>query len=241
MVKLHSAILLYSAILNVLVLFLAVGAAAAAEPSNSPSPACAGCHAEFSSALPKGHVEVKEPGLAACLACYSLGQAGEAKKNAFSTRMHLAHAGPQLHLECLACHSYVAGKSFGLIGQSFSWGAPKDADVAAMKKTFASWLNSGNMDHLHAKAMVDCAGCHGKQAPLAKSTVENSRCLACHGPQAALAAKSTPKEFPERNPHESHMGDVACSVCHHAHAESRSYCLECHRDFEMPIPGGAKE
>lgn len=229
-----------STILRIFVLlFLAAIAAAAAEPSKPPD--CASCHADFSSVLPKGHVEVKEPGLAGCIGCHSLGQAGEAKKNAFSTRIHLAHAGPKVNAECLTCHSYEAGKSFGLIGQSFSWGAPKDADLAAMKKTFASWLNSGNMDHLHAKAMVDCAGCHGKQAPLAGSTVENGRCIACHGSQAALAVKSKPKEFPDRNPHDSHMGDLACTVCHHAHTESRAYCLECHRDFQMSIPGGAKE
>jgi cytochrome c553 len=233
-----------SMILMILVLLLAAtGTAIAAEPSNSPTAVdgCAACHAEFSSLLPKGHVEVKEPGLAACLGCHSLGQAGEAKKNAFSTRIHLAHAAPQLRLDCVACHSFAAGKSFGLIGQSSSWGAPKEADMEAMKKAFASWVNSDNMDHLHAKATVDCAGCHGKQAPQTESTVENSRCLACHGPQAELVAKSKPKDFPNRNPHESHLGEAPCTVCHHAHAESRSYCLECHQNFNMPIPGGAKE
>jgi hypothetical protein len=225
-----------------ILLCLVVGAAASAKPSSSqtPSDACAGCHADFSSTLPKGHPEVKESGLAACLRCHSIGQAGEAKKNGFSTRIHLAHAGSQLHLECVACHSYVPGKSFGLIGQSFSWGAPKDEDMAVMKEVFASWMNSSNTDHLHAKAMIDCAGCHGKEAPTLDTTVENSRCLACHGPQAQLAAKSKPKDFPKRNPHDSHLGDIACTVCHHAHAESRTYCLDCHRNFAMPIPGAKK-
>jgi hypothetical protein len=144
-------------------------------------------------------------------------------------------------MECLACHSYVAAKSFGLIGQSVSWGTPKDADLAAMKKSFNSWLNSGNTDRLHAKATVDCAGCHGKQASLASSKVENSRCMACHGPREKLAANSKSKDFPDRNPHKSHLGDLSCAMCHRAHAESRSYCLECYKDFEMVIPGGAKE
>jgi len=230
-------------VFKLLVLFVTAITAAAAEPSDpqSPADACASCHADFSSVLPKGHFEVKEPGLASCVGCHSVGQAGEAKKNAFSTRMHLAHADPKIHLECVVCHSYEAGKRFGLIGQNFSWGAPKNAELAVMKQMFTSWLHSDNMDHLHAKAMVGCGGCHGKQAPLANSTVENSRCLGCHGPQAALATKSKSKIFPERNPHESHLGNVACSVCHHAHTASRSYCLECHQDFEMPIPGGAKE
>jgi len=225
-------------------LYLVLSPAASAKPLSSPtsSDGCAACHADFSSVLPKGHTAVAGTGLAACIRCHSTGQAGEAKKNGFSTRMHLTHAGPQLHLECISCHSYVPGKSFGLIGQSISWGAPKDEDMAVIKEMFASWLNSSYTDHLHAKAMIDCAGCHGKEAPLLDTTVENSRCLACHGPQDQLAARSTPKDFPKRNPHDSHLGDIACTVSHHAHAESKAYCLDCHRNFAMKIPGaGAKQ
>ncbi|HVP51427.1 MAG TPA: cytochrome c3 family protein [Terriglobales bacterium] len=220
-------------------LCLVLSPAASAKPSESQaSDGCAGCHADFSSVLPKGHPAVNGTGLASCLPCHSLGQAGEAKKNGFSTRIHLTHAGPQLHLECVACHGYVSGKSFGLIGQSISWGAPKDEDMAIIKEVFASWVNSSYTDHLHAQAMVDCAGCHGKEVPLPDTTVENNRCLTCHGPQDQLAARSRPQDFPKRNPHDSHLGEIACTVCHHAHAESKVYCLDCHRNFTMKIPGG---
>ena len=218
--------------------------AASAKPfsSQTPSDGCAACHADFSSMLPKGHPAVKGTDLSSCIDCHSIGQVGEAKKNGFSTRIHLAHVGSQFHLECVACHSYMPGKSFGLIGQSISWGAPKDEDMVVMKEEFASWVNSSYADHLHAKAMIDCAGCHGKDVPLLDTTVENSRCLACHGPQDHLAARSTPKDFPQRNPHDSHLGEIACTVCHHAHAESKAYCLDCHRNFAMEIPGaGSKQ
>jgi len=218
--------------------------AASAKPfsSQTPSDGCAACHADFSSMLPKGHPAVKGTDLSSCIDCHSIGQVGEAKKNGFSTRIHLAHVGSQLHLECVACHSYMPGKSFGLIGQSISWGAPKDEDMVVMKEEFASWVNSSYADHLHAEAMIDCAGCHGKDVPLLDTTVENSRCLACHGPQDQLAARSTPKDFPQRNPHDSHLGEIACTVCHHAHAESKAYCLDCHRNFAMEIPGaGSKQ
>jgi len=218
--------------------------AASAKPfsSQTPSDGCAACHADFSSVLPKGHPAVKGTDLSSCIDCHSIGQVGEAKKNGFSTRIHLAHVGSQLHLECVACHSYMPGKSFGLIGQSISWGAPKDEDMVVMKEEFASWVNSSYADHLHAEAMIDCAGCHGKDVPLLDTTVENSRCLACHGPQDQLAARSTPKDFPQRNPHDSHLGEIACTVCHHAHAESKAYCLDCHRNFAMEIPGaGSKQ
>jgi len=225
-------------------LCLVLSPAASARPSSSatPSDGCVVCHADFSSVLPKGHPAVEGDGLAACIRRHSLGRAGEAKKNGFSTRIHLTHVGPQLHLECASCHSYVPGKSFGLIGQSISWGAPKGEDMAVMKDVFASWVNSSYADHLHAKAMIDCAGCHGKDIALLDTTVENSRCLACHGPQDQLAARSTPTDFPERNPHDSHLGEIACTVCHHAHAESKAYCLDCHRNFAMEIPGaGSKQ
>jgi len=92
----------------------------------------------------------------------------------------------------------------------------------------------------HHAGKVDCAGCHGKGAPKLDSTVENQRCLECHGPMEKLAKKSEPKDFPDRNPHKSHLGDIACTVCHKEHSASSVYCLECHPKFIMKIPGGEK-
>ena len=86
---------------------------------------------------------------------------------------------------------------------------------------------------------INCAGCHGKDTPQLDSTVENPRCLECHGPMEKLAKKSEPKDFADRNPHKSHLGDIACTVCHHEHSASKTYCLECHPKFQMKkIPGG---
>ena len=208
-----------------------------AQSGGKSADACLSCHASFSSELPKDHPTVNGGGFGACVQCHSPEQSGEAKKNGFSTRVHLTHAGAALGMECTACHTYVPGKSFGLKGQKFSWGAPSSDDIGLIKQKFTSWMTSSFIDHLHAKANVDCGGCHGKEAPVLDSTVENSRCLACHGPLEKLAAKSAPKEFTKRNPHQSHLGDVACTVCHHAHAASKSYCLDCHNNFKMTIPG----
>lgn len=223
----------------VLCLVWSAVASATSSSAQGTANACASCHPDFSSVLPKGHPEVKKTEPDTCVSCHALAQAEDAKKNAFSTRIHLTHTGPQLKLECTVCHTYVPGKSFGLIGQSTSWGAPKDDDMAAIKEKFASWQNSSHTDHSHAKAMVDCSGCHGKETPLVDATVENARCLACHGPQEKLAARSELKEFPKRNPHNSHMGEMSCTVCHHAHFDSKAYCLDCH-DFKMKIPGAAQ-
>lgn len=228
-------------LITVAVLCLALSAVASTKSSGAQGrvDACASCHPDFSSVLPKGHPEVKKTGAGTCVSCHALGPAEDVRKNAFSTRIHLAHTGPKLGLECTACHTYVPGKSFGLIGQSTSWGAPKDEDMAAIKEKFASWQKSSHTDHLHAQAMVDCSGCHGKETPLLDATVENARCLVCHGPQEKLAARSALKEFPKRNPHNSHMGEMSCTVCHQAHFDSKVYCLDCH-DFKMKIPGAAQ-
>ena len=129
----------------------------------------------------------------------------------------------------------------GLVGLDHSWGTPGEEDFAAMKAGFGTWAASPFTDHLHAKAGVDCAGCHGKAAPVSDSTVENDRCLSCHGPAAKLAARSANAEFPKRNPHDSHLGaDIACTTCHKAHAASVVYCADCHRLWKLTIPGGAR-
>jgi hypothetical protein len=207
---------------------------AAAAPAQA---ACSDCHADFSTLLPKNHPPAQN-NLTACIGCHPPDLSGKAEKNAFSTRIHLAHLGAKAELECTGCHSWTPGGDFGLIGQKLSWGPVTKDDMALMKQEFASWKGPGFLDNLHAKAMVDCSGCHGKEAPKPDATVENSRCLACHGPLEKLAEKSTPKEFANRNPHKSHLGDINCTVCHHGHSASTVYCGECHRNFNMKIPAG---
>jgi len=93
------------------------------------------------------------------------------------------------------------------------------------------------MDNLHAKAFISCANCHGKELPAPDTTVENGKCLECHGPMDQLVKKTEPAEFKDRNPHKSHLGEIACTVCHKAHSESKVYCLGCHQKFEMKIKG----
>lgn len=218
-------------------LALATGPRAAAAAA---ADACAPCHADPAKVLPKGHPEVKEKGVAACVACHDTGRTGNAVKNPFSARLHLSHAGTR-KLDCTACHAHVPGKSFGLLGLEASWGAPKDEDLVLMKKAFASWAGGKLTDSAHARAGVDCAGCHGKTAPVSDDTVESERCLACHGPVDKLAARSLKPEWPKRNPHDSHLGrDVACTTCHHAHAASVVYCADCHRLWKLEIPGSGK-
>jgi len=222
--------------------FLVSGLLASSKPLNPQSMAgpCVTCHADLASVLPKAHPQIDHASFARCAECHLQATEGAAQTNGFSTRIHLAHESPKNSLDCIACHSYVPGKSFGIIGQNISWGAPTESDLAAMKESLTSWAQSNHTDHLHATAKIDCSGCHGKKTPPLDTTVANSRCLSCHGPLEQLAAKTAPKDLPERNPHKSHLGDVACTVCHHAHTNSTNYCLTCHSNFKMTIPAAGQ-
>ena len=213
--------------------------AEAAKPAKAAKMSCKTCHADFASVLPKSHPPVKGGDLGSCTSCHKPDYSGASKKNGFAAKMHLAHVAPKGNVDCLVCHTWTPGKNFGLIGQKGSWGAPAKDDMTLMKEIFTSWAGSKYTDNLHAAAKVTCIHCHGKEFPKADVTVENATCLNCHGPMDNLAKKTEPKDFKDRNPHKSHLGEVACTICHKGHAESKVYCLGCHQKFNMKIQGGA--
>jgi hypothetical protein len=67
---------------------------------------------------------------------------GIERKNAFFTRIHLAHLPPQENIDCLTCHAWSLGKSFGLLDGKDSWGLPTEEDMNVTKEIFASWAES---------------------------------------------------------------------------------------------------
>ena len=75
----------------------------------------------------------------------------------------------------------------------------------------------------HAEAKVTCAACHGSDAPTKRAPA--SACISCHGDNASVA-KRTKNVTP--NPHDSHQGDLRCTLCHKTHEPSVVYCDECH-------------
>jgi hypothetical protein len=208
------------------------GALAGSKPSS-----CLGCHNELKSVLPKNHKAMSGRDIAACLTCHASNDPDKTEPNSFSARLHRAHIGSQTSVDCQICHAWSPGKSFGLIKQKGSWGNPSRKDMDLIRQTAYSWSRSSFLDSLHAKRNVTCAGCHGKRLPAKDDTVENERCLSCHGSYERIAEKTASVEFPKRNPHRSHLLGLACTKCHIAHGESKVYCLECHRGFQMKIPG----
>jgi hypothetical protein len=77
----------------------------------------------------------------------------------------------------------------------------------------------------HKVAGITCDGCHKENPP--KERVSTAVCTKCHGDQAKVAQR-TQKVIP--NPHDSHLENVKCELCHHAHKRSEDYCITCH-DF----------
>jgi hypothetical protein len=82
----------------------------------------------------------------------------------------------------------------------------------------------------HKNRGTECSGCHKENPP--KQDVPMAVCLGCHGDYGKVAAK-TDKLDP--NPHDSHLGEVDCGKCHHAHKASVNACIPCH-EFDMKVP-----
>jgi hypothetical protein len=87
--------------------------------------------------------------------------------------------------------------------------------------------------HIHQLSGITCVKCHGSDGKPEPPPME--KCVSCHGSTAKLAEK-TAKVKPE-NPHTSpHYGtDLDCNLCHHQHAKSENYCLQCHK-FGFKVP-----
>ena len=82
----------------------------------------------------------------------------------------------------------------------------------------------------HKNRGMDCSDCHKESPP--KQNVLMAVCLGCHGDYTKMAAK-TSKIDP--NPHASHLGEIDCAKCHHAHKASVNVCNACHQ-FDMKVP-----
>jgi hypothetical protein len=202
---------------------------------------CKGCHADLTSVLPREHPPVSGANIIACLACHEPASPEKAAPNPFAARIHRPHTGAKTKVDCLVCHTWIAGKGFGLLSQKGPWGPLSRQELTMLKKIAESWSDSPYLDALHARKHVTCSGCHGKRLPAGEETVENDRCRSCHESYEKLAEKTASAEFPKRNPHRSHLVALDCTKCHRSHGESKVYCLDCHFNFGMKIPGGPVE
>ncbi len=115
-----------------------------------------------------------------------------------------------------------------------------------MDSHVTSYLTSNNLDNIHAQSGVQCKDCHDYPLPaeissgikyvignyevdengdLPKRDFGDEICTQCHISLDHVAEKTADLD---RNPHDSHNGELACKTCHVAHGEQIDYCSQCH-------------
>jgi hypothetical protein len=88
---------------------------------------------------------------------------------------------------------------------------------------------SVRLEQLHKQRSISCEQCHGGKS---QEPVPMETCLTCHGSYEKLADLSKRKS---PNPHDSHLGEIRCTLCHHVHKDSALYCNTCHA-FDLKVP-----
>jgi len=118
-----------------------------------------------------------------------------------------------------------------------------------VKPYYDSWKSGQYLDHKHAVEGVTCDDCHiepGKdrvmeiptymkeafdyvtgsyETPLPEANLTKEYCLKCHGSYDELAQKTSNVK---PNPHQHHLGDIQCQLCHKSHGPFVNHCAQCH-------------
>ncbi|MBN1612956.1 MAG: cytochrome c3 family protein [Deltaproteobacteria bacterium] len=152
------------------------------------------------------------------------------------------------------CKKVIGVFVLWLFGFSILWSLPESGSNAAASRSFVNDavilsqkppeegvqtvkgepLESASLrkdfKQRHARHGIRCGDCHESDPSLKPPTM--AACLQCHGSYKDVAALT---EGLHPNPHDSHMGEVKCRLCHKEHKESELFCNRCHV-FEMKVP-----
>jgi nitrate/TMAO reductase-like tetraheme cytochrome c subunit len=139
------------------------------------------------------------------------------------------HATLPEDMACASCHRNLVHSRPGSVSA---------ADEKSMiKRAMDDFVHSRHLSNIHAQKGLTCSSCHGNDLiPDANASGPNAQCGTCHGGMEQVAKNYKGPSY--SNPHASHLGNIPCSSCHVVHQESKAYCLNCHTNFNMPIPGG---
>jgi cytochrome c nitrite reductase small subunit len=118
------------------------------------------------------------------------------------------------------------------------------ATCHVMQPYLESWNGTGLLAYAHAEEGVTCLECHEPtiqqqvdelvtfvtndyEIPLEEREFDQEWCLRCHehGSYEEVAQRTEELEW---NPHDSHYGEMECSICHKVHRASEDYCAQCH-------------
>jgi formate-dependent nitrite reductase cytochrome c552 subunit len=120
------------------------------------------------------------------------------------------------------------------------------ASCHVIKPYYQSWENGELLAAKHGTKDVKCLDCHkqslpGKmkegfvyvtgtyETPLKEREFSKKDCLKCHEQEKIVAATNFTSSH--SNPHDSHLGEMDCNLCHKMHRKSEVYCAQCH-DFD---------
>lgn len=112
-----------------------------------------------------------------------------------------------------------------------------------IKPYYESWKSGNLLASKHAAKGVECLDCHQKtylekaqeglhyvtgsySNPLKPITFPWSRCQDCHRKDFDKVKAAT--NFEQSNPHDNHLGEIDCTLCHKMHRQSEVYCAQCH-------------
>ncbi|MHB1006809.1 MAG: cytochrome c3 family protein [Chloroflexota bacterium] len=84
------------------------------------------------------------------------------------------------------------------------------------------------LDGVHYRAGKPCEGCHGSLPATGTPALPTpTKCLPCHGGTYDGLASLTAL-LGDKNPHNAHTGQLACTQCHNVHRPFELYCNNCH-------------
>lgn len=118
-------------------------------------------------------------------------------------------------------------------------GTPEEAQYKRIAELVKGAATSNFLAAQHVNQGIFCSRCHQHDFEIG-TEVGNEVCLSCHDSYEQLAVLTEHPTVKSQNPHRSHLGEIDCVVCHHGHMESASYCLQCHTNFDMPIPADGR-
>ncbi len=140
------------------------------------------------------------------------------------------HQGENFMKNCYDVKQEVGGgsrstreKSFRVINTE-NWKRKETAEAAQS--------GSKRLDDRHTQHHITCDLCH--ENPTGEDAGSTEQCLKCHTSYQRVAALTKSKGV-SPNPHDSHYGDIRCTLCHRVHKDSELYCNGCH-SFDLKVP-----
>jgi fumarate reductase flavoprotein subunit len=105
---------------------------------------------------------------------------------------------------------------------------PTPKPTKTVEEVMNNWQSWPYLGSRHLSKGLQCQSCHTVLPP--QGAPDSTVCLRCHGGSYTALADITKAANP--NPHQSHLGNLACTECHHSHQPFEFYCSLCHPNMK---------